>query len=128
MNPRAALGPIAAVAVKNRYKRVNIIRVDKTFNQIAGPPIGTVPCWNQIFVVLHEFPIADYKFSVIPNLLDICTNAGETWSIIKTCETPILKNNPRAVCLIRWSDCTGFSRSLNFHLCPDGDEIIQRKH
>ena len=41
---------------------------------------------------------------------------------------PIVQNNPRAFGFITRRDGTGFTGAFDFHLSPNGDEVIQGQH
>ena len=95
---------------------------------IAGPPIHGVASRHQPLVVLHEFTVPNDQLSVVPDLFDARTNGHEISWIVNAQETPVIKNHPRPFCLIAWRDSTRFSGAFNFHLCPDGDEVVKRQH
>ena len=48
--------------------------------------------------------------------------------LVNAQKPPVLQHHPRTLGLVAWRDGAGLARPFNFHLRPDGDEIIQRQH
>ena len=67
MHPGHALRRILTFKIHHPKGVHHFLFRGQFFEQIACPPVVTVACRNEVFVVLHEFTIAQNKFAIIPN-------------------------------------------------------------
>ena len=119
------LRPVFASKTKGIEEEGHVLLGGQTVDHITGPPVHRVPCGHQTLVVLHEFPVADHQFSVVPNLFDSVAERGVRCGVINAQESPVLQDHPRTLGFVARRDGARFSGTLNFHLRSNGDEIIQ---
>ena len=127
-NARGCIGPRVSSEPKGFEEKRHIVFSGQAVNHVAGPPIHRVPGGHQALVVLHEFPVSDDQFPVIPDLFYPVSKHGIGCRVVNSQEAPVFQNHPWAFGFITGRDGAGFPWPFNFHLGPDGDEIIQGQH
>ena len=122
------VGHVRAGTFQQGCKVCDVVLRGQRVEHVGGPPVGGVAGRHQRLVVLHEFAVAQHQLAVVPDRGHVLAQGKVGVQIVNAAEGTVAQDDPGSLAFVARGDGAGFARALDFHLRPDGDEVVHGRH